>query len=610
MGIAPPAHAEEAQIESRTRTAVNLFISISYHARHPRHMSRCSGNTLGICYNILWNQPYMDEILSIIPLGGVEEIGGLNMTVLRYADDIIVIDAGLMFPDDTMLGVDFVIQDFAYLFKNADKIQGIFLTHGHEDHVGSLPFLLKDIDIPVYGTALTLGFVQEKLKEYKMDGRRLQHIKPKSVIQAGAFRVEAIRVTHSIVDGVAYGITTPLGCVVHTGDFKVDPTPVDGEILDFRKFTEYGEKGALLLLSDSTNSEQGGFTFSEKEVRRAFEEIFSTAEGRILLSTFSSNIHRIQQAIDVAYMYDRKVIICGRSIVTNTDIAIELGYLKVPPETIVEMEALENLDDEDVVIITTGSQGEPMSVLSRIAVGEHKHIKIHEGDTVIISAKAIPGNERSIGKLINRLFKLGADVIHEKVSEIHVSGHASKEELKLMLSMVRPKYFMPIHGEYRNLVNHAKLARKLGIPRENIFLMENGNVLKIDKDGAAIDGKVEAGRVFIDGKGVGDVEEMVLRDRRRLGHDGIVIPLITIEKEYGKLLSHPEIITRGFIHEGESTEIIDTLVELLSDTIGALDRQITSDPDLLKEETRAVLRRYIRKTMDRRPMVMPIVFEV
>ena len=553
---------------------------------------------------------HMEKSLSVIPLGGVEEIGGLNMTAYRYGDDIIVIDAGLMFPDASMLGVDFVIQDFTYLRENVDKIQGIFLTHAHEDHIGALPFLLRELDVPVYGTALTLGFIQHKLREHNLSKRKLKRIKPRSVITAGEFRVEAIRITHSIVDGVGYGITTPLGCIVHTGDFKIDPTPVDGEIMDFRKFTEYGEKGTLLLLSDSTNAEKGGFTFSEKEVRRGFEDIFSKTKGRIIISTFSSNIHRIQQAIEVAHMFGRKVIICGRSMATNTEIAIELGYLKLPPDTLLEMNDLKDLADNEVVLMTTGSQGEPMSVLSRIAVGEHKHIKIKEGDTVVLSAKAIPGNGRAIGKLINRLYKLGADVIHEKVSEIHVSGHASKEELKLMLSMVRPKYFMPIHGEYRNLVIHGKLALKSNIPKENIFLMENGGVLKIDSKGARKDGKVTTGRTYIDGKGVGDVEEMVLRDRRRMGHDGIIILLITIDKEYGKLTSPPEIITRGFTQEEESPELMDAMLALLIKTIEGLTREVASDSDLLKEEARRAIRRHIRKSMERKPMVLPIVFEV
>jgi ribonuclease J len=552
----------------------------------------------------------MEDYLSVIPLGGVEEIGGLNMTAYRFGDDIIIIDAGLMFPEDYMMGVDFVIQDFTYLRENLDKIKAIFLTHAHEDHIGALPFLLKEFDVTVYGTALTLGFIQKKLEEHNIPKRRLKRIRPRSVIVAGEFRVEAIRVTHSIVDGVAYGITTPMGCIIHTGDFKIDPTPVDGEIMDFRKFTEYGEKGTLLMLSDSTNAEQGGFTFSEKEVRRGFEDIFAKVEGRIILSTFSSNIHRLQQAIDVAYMYEKKVIICGRSIASNTQIAIDLGYLKVPPETLIEMDKINDYPDEDLVLLTTGSQGEPMSVLSRIAVGEHKHIKIKQGDTVVISAKAIPGNERAIGRLINRMYKLGADVIHEKVSEIHVSGHASKEELKLMLSMVKPKFFMPIHGEHRHLVVHAKLGQKMGIPKENIFLMENGDVLRLDSKGARKDGKVSAGRTFVDGKGVGDVEEMVLRDRRRLGQDGIVIPLITIDKEYGKLASPLEIITRGFTQEEESSELIESMHSLLTEHIESLDKEVATDPDLLKAEARRVIRKHIRKHMERRPMVMPIVFEV
>lgn len=548
--------------------------------------------------------------LSVIPLGGVEEIGGLNMTVVEYGDDIIIIDAGLMFPDEDMLGVDFVIQDFTYLVENQDRIRGIVLTHGHEDHTGALPFLLKEIDAPVYGTSLTLGLVQEKLREHHLGRARLNRVKPRDVVELGAFRVEFIRVTHSIVDGIALGISTPLGRIVHTGDFKIDPTPVDGELLDFNKFTEYGEKGVLLMLSDSTNVERGGFTFSEKEVRRAFEEIFAAARGRIILSTFSSNIHRIQQAIDVAVMYGRKVIICGRSMVSNAQIALDLGYLKIPRGTWVDMDRLQDLPEDEVVIITTGSQGEPMSVLSRIAIREHKHIKIKEGDTVVLSAKMIPGNERSIGRIINRLFRQGANVIHEKVSEIHVSGHASKEELKLMLNMVRPRYFMPIHGEYRHLVLHARLAEKQGIPGKNIFLMENGDVLTITSKKAKKDGKVTAGRVFIDGKGIGDVEEMVLRDRRRLGQDGLVLVLITIEKEYGKLYSPPDVISRGFILEDEYPDVIEDIKGLVSDTIEGLDREITSDPSLLKAKVRSALKKHFRNTMDRRPMIMPLLFEV
>lgn len=551
----------------------------------------------------------MTSLLSVIPLGGVEEIG-LNMTVIEYLDDMIVIDAGLMFPEEDMLGVDFVIPDCSYIIKNKEKVRGIILTHGHEDHTGALPFLLKEIDVPIYGTALTLGLVYEKLKEHGLEHIRLIPVRPRDTVNLGVFSVEFIRVTHSIVDGVALGIHTPFGRVVHTGDFKIDPTPVDGELLDFHKFAEYGETGTLLMLSDSTNAEKGGFTFSEKEVRRAFEDIFQRAQGRIIISTFASNIHRIQQAIDVALMFSKKVILCGRSIVSNAQIALDLGYLKMPKDTWLRLEDLKKLKDSEVVIITTGSQGEPMSVLSRIATNEHKHIKIKEGDTVILSAKMIPGNERSIGRIINHLFKRGADVIYEKVSEIHVSGHASKEELKLMLNLVRPKYFMPVHGEYRHLVYHSRLALKQGIPKENIFILEDGDVLEISESTAEKNGKVDSGRVYIDGKGIGDVREMVLRDRLRLAHDGIVIILIAVEKLTGRIVSGPDIISRGFIFEDVSQEIINDVREAVLNTIKEMDKEIASDATLLKAKLRSVLKKYIRNTMERSPMILPIIFEV
>ena len=551
----------------------------------------------------------MENTLSVIPLGGVEEIG-LNMTVFEYNADIVVVDAGLMFPEEDMLGVDFVIPDFSYLLDNREKIRGVILTHGHEDHTGALPFLLKEIKVPVYGTPLTLGLVKEKLREHNLENVELISVKPREVINLGVFSVEFIRVTHSIVDGVGLGITTPVGLVVHTGDFKLDPTPVDGQLMDFHKFSEYGERGTLLLLSDSTNAEKGGFTFSEKEVRRVFEDIFSNTQGRIIIATFASNIHRIQQAIDVAVKYGRRIILCGRSIVSNAQIALDLGYLRIPQNMWLRLEDLNNLEDHEVVIITTGSQGEPMSVLSRIAIDEHKHIKIKDGDTVILSAKMIPGNERSIGKIINHLFRRGANVIYEKVSEVHVSGHASKEELKLMINMVRPKYFMPIHGEYRHLVYHSMLAKKLDIPKENIFIFRDGDILEISAEGARKNGRVNSGRIFIDGKGMGDVEEMVLRDRLRLAHDGIVLILLGIEKLTGNIISGPEIISRGFVFEDASQEVINSVKELLSNTIKGLDKEIISDSSLLKAKLRSVLKKYLRNTMDRRPMILPIIFEV
>ncbi len=551
-----------------------------------------------------------DNSLSVIILGGVEELGGLNMMVLEYGDDIIVVDSGLMFPEEDMLGVDFVIPDFSYLMENKEKVRGIIITHGHEDHTGALPFLLKEISAPIYGSRLTIGFIKDKLREHHLEDSPMYAVAPRDKVTLGAFEVEFIRVTHSIVDGMALGISTPLGRVVHTGDFKVDPTPVDGQLMDFHRFSEYGEQGTLLLLSDSTNAERGGFTFSEKEVRRAFEDIFSTSKGRIIISTFASNIHRIQQAVDVAVMFGRKVILCGKSIVSNAQIALDLGYLRIPRETWLKLEDLKNLNDEEVVLITTGSQGEPMSVLSRIATDEHKHIKIKEGDTVVLSAKMIPGNERSIGRIINHLSKRGANVIYEKVSEIHVSGHASKEELKLMLNLVRPKYFVPIHGEFRHLAYHAKLALKQGIPKENIFILENGQVLEIDGEGARTNGKVDSGRVFIDGKGVGDVEEMVLRDRMRLAHDGVVIVLLGVEKLTGNIVSGPDVISRGFIFEDASPELITDVKDFLAETIDALDREIIADSQLLQAKIRSSLKKYLRNTMERRPLIMPIIMEV
>jgi ribonuclease J len=551
----------------------------------------------------------MENTLSVIPLGGLEEIG-LNMTVLEYNDDIIVIDAGLMFPEEDMLGVDFVIPDFSYLLDNRKKLKGVILTHGHEDHTGALPFLLKEINVPVYGTPLTLGLVKEKLREHNLEHIELISVKPREIINLGVFSIEFVRVTHSIVDGVGLGITTPVGLVVHTGDFKLDPTPVDGQLMDFHRFSEYGERGTLLLLSDSTNAEKGGFTYSEKEVRRVFEDIFSNTQGRIIIATFASNIHRIQQAIDVAVKFGRKLILCGKSIVSNAQIALDLGYLKIPKNTWLRLEDLKKLQDNEVVIITTGSQGEPMSVLSRIATDEHKFIKIKEGDTVILSAKMIPGNERSIGRIINHLFRQGADVIYEKVSEVHVSGHASKEELKLMLNIVRPKNFMPVHGEYRHLVYHSLLAKKLDIPKENIFILKNGDILEISEKEARKNGRVNSGRIFIDGKGIGDVEEMVLRDRLRLAHDGIVLILLGIEKLTGNIVSGPDIISRGFVFEDVSQEIINNVKDLLANTIKGLDKELIADPSLLKAKLRNTLKKYLRDKMDRRPMIMPIIFEV
>ncbi len=550
-----------------------------------------------------------EQPLLVIPLGGVEEIG-LNMTIFQCADDLIIVDAGLMFPEEDMLGVDYVIPDFSYLLENREKIKGIFITHGHEDHTGALPFLLKEINVPVFATSLTIALIKEKLREHNINDVPLIQVKPRESINLGCFEIEFLRVTHSIVDGVGLGIKTPQGLIVHTGDFKLDPTPVDGELMDLQRFSEYGERGTLLLLSDSTNAERGGFTFSEKEVRRAFEDIFAKTRGRIIIATFASNIHRIQQAIDVAVQFGRKVIMCGKGIVSNAQIALDLGYLRIPANTWIKLEDIKKVEDHEIVIIVTGSQGEPMSVMSRIAMNEHPHIKVKEGDIVILSARIIPGNERAIGRIINHLMRRGADVKYEKVSDIHVSGHASKEELKLMMNMVKPKYFMPIHGEYRFLKYHANLAKKSGIPEENIFILENGDVLEVTSSGITRRGKIQSGRVFIDGKGVGGVEDFVLRDRRRLAHDGVVIILVGIEKLTKKIVSGPEIISRGFIFEDASQDIINEVRRLMAKTLSGIQDDVISDISVIQTKLRSALKKYLRDTMDRRPMIIPIIMEV
>ncbi len=548
--------------------------------------------------------------LLVIPLGGVGEIG-MNCTVLQCGEDLLVIDAGLMFPDPEMLGVDIVIPDFTYLFENRNKVRAIVLTHGHEDHIGGLPFLLRELNVPVYGTKLTLGFVRDKLREHGLeDAAELIVVRPRETVAIGCFAVEFIRVTHSIVDGVGLGITTPAGRVVHTGDFKIDPTPVDGEVMDLRTFSEYGDRGTLLLLSDSTNASQGGYTFSEKEVRRGLEDIFRKAKGRIVVATFASNIHRVQQIIDVAVLHGRKVILNGKSMIANAQIALDLGYLSLPPETWLRIDALRRLQDQEVVLITTGSQGEPMSALTRMAANEHKHFRIKPGDTVVLSSKMIPGNERAVTRIINHLFKRGADVFYEKVSEVHVSGHASKEELKLLLSLVRPKYFLPVHGEHRHLVYHGRLAAKVGVPEEHIFLAEDGEVLEFSEGGARRAGLAPAGRVLIDGKAPGGVETVVLRDRMRLAHDGVVVVILAIEKLTGSVVSGPDIVSRGFVFEDASQELLAEVRDLVMDTIRVMIPEAKGDWSLVSARVRSALKKFINKRLERRPMILPVILEV
>ncbi|MFW6306489.1 MAG: ribonuclease J, partial [Bacillota bacterium] len=494
--------------------------------------------------------------VTVTPLGGVGEIGK-NMMVVEVEDEIIIIDAGVMFPEDNLLGIDLVIPDFTYVLENRDKVKGIVLTHGHEDHIGALPYLLKELNVPIYGTRLTLGLLEGKLKEHRLVKRsRLKVVNPGRSIELGSFKVDFIRVNHSIADTCALAIHTPLGAIVYASDFKFDQTPIDGEVADFHKFAELGdsEEGVLALFSDSTNVEREGFTLSEKVVGNTIDEIFRGARERIILATFASNIHRIQQVINAALKYNRKVAFTGRSMINNVEIARNLGYLSVPDDMIVNIRNCSDVPDNKIVLLTTGSQGEPMAALTRMARGDHYHINIRKDDTVIISASAIPGNERLVGQTINQLFKRGANVIYEDVSGVHVSGHASQEELKLMINLVKPKYFVPTHGEFRHLNHHAALAKESGIPENNIYISEIGDKIAFSEDRVGKVESVQAGSVFVDGLGVGDVGNIVLRDRRLLSEDGILIVVLTIDS-HGKILSGPDIITRGFVYIRESEEL-------------------------------------------------------
>ncbi len=547
--------------------------------------------------------------IQIIPLGGLGEIGK-NMTVFRFGDDMILIDAGLMFPEDDMLGIDLVIPDITYLLENQDKLKGIFLTHGHEDHIGALPYVMKQIDVPVYGTALTLGILQGRLKENGVGFENLHVIKPGDKIPAGAFKLDFIRVNHSIPDAIAIAINTPIGTIIHTGDFKIDHTPVDGQVTEFYKFAEYGDRGVLALLADSTNAERPGFTPSEKMVGKTFDDEFRYAKNRIIVATFSSNVHRIQQVIDTAVKYDRKVAVIGRSMVNVVSIAKEMGYLKAPDGVLIDIDEAHNYTANQIVIITTGSQGEPMSALTRMAMSDHKKVDIMPGDTVIISATPIPGNEKLVSRTIDHLYKLGADVIYEKSNGVHVSGHASQEEIKLMHNLVRPKYFIPVHGEYRHLIKHANLAQSLGMPKENILIAENGSVIELTRNSIGIAGKVTAGKVLVDGLGVGDVGNIVLRDRRQLSQDGIMIVVVTIEKETCRVVSGPDIVSRGFVYVREAESLMDEARDKVQSALERCEENNISEWSAIKSNVRESLGRFLYEKTRRRPMILPIIMEI
>ena len=546
--------------------------------------------------------------LKIIPLGGLEQIG-MNITAFEYEDSIIVVDCGLSFPEDDMYGIDLVIPDVTYLKDNIDKVKGFFITHGHEDHIGAIPYVLKEVNMPIYATKLTMGIIDHKLTEHNL----LSKVKRKVVkygqhINLGCFRVEFIKTNHSIQDAAALAIYSPAGIVVHTGDFKVDYTPVFGDAIDLQRFGEIGKKGVLALMCDSTNAERPGFTMSEKTVGKTFETIFADHKNnRIIIATFASNVDRVQQIIDTAYKYGRKVVIEGRSMVNIISTAQELGYINIPDNTLIDIEELKNYPDEKTVLITTGSQGESMAALSRMASGIHRKITIKPNDTIVLSSNPIPGNEKAVSKIINELSMKGAEVIFQ---DVHVSGHACQEDIKLIYSLVKPKYAIPVHGEYRHLMAQAHIAEEIGIDKDHIFLLSSGDVLELDEDGAAITGHVPVGDVMVDGLGVGDVGNIVLRDRQHLAEEGIIIVVLTLESGSGQVLAGPDIVSRGFVYVRGSESLMDEAKQVLNDTMDhCMDKNIT-DWGKIKSEIKDALGDFVWKETKRKPMIIPIIMEV
>ena len=547
--------------------------------------------------------------LKVIPLGGLGEIGK-NMTVVEYGDDIIVIDCGVSFPEDEMLGIDLVIPDITYLQKNKKKIKAIILTHGHEDHIGALPYVLKQINVPVYGTKLTLGLVNYKMEEHGIDFAKLNTVKAKDVVQFGSLKVEFIKTSHSIADSVALAIHSPVGIIVHTSDFKVDFTPIDGEVIDLARFASLGEQGVLALLADSINAERPGYTMSEKTVGAVFDNMFEDAKGRIIIASFASNIHRIQQVINAADKFNRKLCVSGRSMVNIVNVATELGYLKMPENMLVDIDHISNYPDNRVVVLTTGSQGEPMSALARMAASEHRKLQIKPDDLVIISATAIPGNEKLVSKIINQLFKKGANVIYEGLMDTHVSGHACQEELKLIHTLVKPKFFIPVHGEHRHLKQHAKLAESLGMPKENIFIAELGNVIDFTPNSCKINGSVVAGRVLVDGLGIGDVGNIVLRDRKHLSQDGLMVVIITMSRNTFNIIAGPDIISRGFVYVRESEGLMDDAKEVVMRVLEECEEKNITDWSSIKLSIRDALRDFLYERTKRKPMILPVIMEI
>ena len=553
---------------------------------------------------------FKQEKLKIIPLGGIQEIGK-NITVFEYGDDIVLVDCGLAFPEDDMLGIDLVIPDFTYLEKNREKIRGLVITHGHEDHIGAIPYLLSKINVPIYATKLTAGLISHKLEEHKLlKSTKLKIVNQGQTIVLGKIRVEFIRSCHSIPDAVALAIHTPVGTVVHTGDFKIDYTPIDDEKMDFGRLAELGNKGVLALMSDSTNSERKGYTMSESSVGEVLDKLFFNCTKRIVVATFASNVHRVQQIVNSAVANNRKIAVCGRSMINMIDTAMELGYINVPDHVFIDIDMIKNYPDEQLVIITTGSQGETMSALTRMAAGDHKKVTITPNDLVIISANPIPGNEKYVAKVIDDLMKIGAEVVYSSLEAIHVSGHACQEEQKLMLSLIRPKYFIPVHGEYRQLIAHSETAKKVGIPPENIFLMTNGRILELNEEEAKLTGVVPFGKVMVDGLGVGDVGNIVLRDRQHLSQDGLIIVVLTMDSSTGEILAGPDVISRGFVYVKESENLMEEVKHVLRDEIEKLEQLGVRDWATIKAKLKDSLRDYIFAKTKRNPMILPIIMEV
>lgn len=550
-------------------------------------------------------------VLKITPLGGLQEIGK-NITLYECGDDMFLVDCGMAFPDEEMPGIDAVIPDFTYVLKNKDKIKGLIVTHGHEDHIGGIPYLLKSFNVPVYATPLTLGLIANKLREHRLlSDAKLIETRPRDIIKLGCFNIEFIHVNHSIPDAVALAIKTPAGTIVQTGDFKIDTTPIDGDMIDLARFAELGKQGVLALLSDSTNAERPGYTQSERIVGDSFSQLFKKAEGRrILVATFSSNIHRIQQIIDEAVKCGRKVAVIGRSMENVISVASELGYLKVPEGVLISIDLIKRFPPEQLVIITTGSQGEPMSALHRIAFSDHKKVEIAPGDMIIISATPIPGNEKLVNRVINELMKLGADVVYEKMYDVHVSGHACQEELKIILSLTKPKYFIPVHGEQKHLIKHAGLAQSLGMPKENIIVGNIGDVITLNRRSIKITETVTAGRMLVDGLGVGDVGSIVLRDRKHLAEDGIFVVVIGIDSATGEVVAGPDLVSRGFVYVKESEELIEGAREVACDVLEKCYISNIRDWNTIKTRVRDGVFKYLFEKTRRSPMILPIILNV